>query len=286
MVPAIGDGLSFGDRTTADTAGPTIESPCPALYCRRMRQWLIGSSLAIMLAVGLTSCTTESRADPSKTPSPPSTETFVSTPGSSTTTTPPPSPCDGLGIHTNGSPESTTIEQFLLPNSDIPGGWTTTGPTIAAAPGPPSTAILPSTNQNPVASITYEYPPPAPPSSGPAPTVNSVSETLARFPTEQLATEVLGRLNAQASQCNQGPVIALPDTTPSLSATLGDYGSSYQDAATATVFVQRGSFVAELYWSDIWNLRETGGRPGTPPIPTPAQMTSTVTDALASLPSQ
>ena len=116
--------------------------------------------------------------------------------------------------------------------------------------------------------------------------MNSVSETLARFPTEQLATEVLGRLNAQASQCNQGPVIALPDTTPSLSATLGDYGSSYQDAATATVFVQRGSFVAELYWSDIWNLRETGGRPGTPPIPTPAQMTSTVTDALASLPSQ
>lgn len=237
-----------------------------------------------MIAVGLAGCATTPRAEPPGTSPPPSTETFASTPDSTTTTTQP-SPCIGLGIPTDGSPASLAIEPLLLTATDVPSGWTTTGPTIAAAPGPPSTAVFPSTSRYPVASITYGYPPPGPPTSGPAPVQNSVSETLARLPSVPSATGVLDRLNAQASQCDPGTAVALPGTSPALSARLNAIGSSYQIAAYATVYVQRGPFVAELTWSDVHILLLLGGGSGAPPLPTPAQMSADVAAALAPLPS-
>jgi hypothetical protein len=59
------------------------------------------------------------------------------------------------------------------------------------------------------------------------------------------------------------------------------YGSSYENGLNATVFVQHGSFVAELEWEYDNYYEDTS----LPTLPTPQEMSETVADAVAPLPS-
>jgi hypothetical protein len=178
----------------------------------------------------------------------------------------------------SGGPVASQLDPLLLTLTDVPSGYTTTGPETVNSSPPEFDGVVPKSV--PIAYVTFTM---GNATTGPS---SGIVEALDQTTSPQTAASLLSQVNSVVSECGNGAetTVDLPGPVPNLVATVSNAGSSIQALLIATVFTSKGPFLLEVRWFSQKLNSGSGPKPRLPPLPTPAVMGSVVDAALARIP--
>jgi hypothetical protein len=178
----------------------------------------------------------------------------------------------------SGGPVASQLDPLLLTLTDLPNGYTTTGPETVNSSPPEFDGVVPMSV--PIAYITFTM---GNTTTGPS---SGIVEALDQTTSPQTAAGLLTQVNTVVSECRNGAgqTVDLPGPVPNLVATIFNSGSSIQALVTATVFTSKGPFLLEVRWFSQELISGTRPNPVLPPLPTPAVMGAVMDAALAHIP--
>jgi len=178
----------------------------------------------------------------------------------------------------SGGPVASQLDPLLLTVTDVPRGYSTTGPETVNSSPPEFDGVVPQSV--PIAYITFTM---GNTTTGPS---SGIVEALDQTTSSQKAASLLSQVNSLVSECGNGAetTVDLPGPVPNLVATISNPGSSVQALLIATVFTSKGPFLLEVRWFSQELISGSEPNPVLPPLPTPAVMGSVVDAALAHIP--
>jgi hypothetical protein len=178
----------------------------------------------------------------------------------------------------SGGPVAPQLDPLLLTLTDVPDGYTTTGPETVNTSPPEFDGVVPMSV--PIAYITFTM---GNAITGPS---SGIVEALDQTTSPQKAASVLDQVNSVASECTNGAetTVNLPGPVPNLVATIFNDGSSIKALVTATVFTSKGPFLLDVTWFSQELISGTEPNSALPPLPTAAVMGAVMDAALTHLP--